>query len=245
MFNWMKRKKEQEISPIEEPVMPSTPLTPDSSTEETVKVEKKDALPVNKAAEAQIEKLHVKVDAVAERFAKGEINRMQFHELFDYYQGKIQELEQFLAVNPESDEWRNIVNDGQSIILRKRYSARLSGFAIIDHRNGLPLRTIGGFGVDPALFVPMLYAYQSATKEIFGGSVRSTQIEGGRWLCFVSGKITTTLALFNTEPSQIQLRTLEQVHKVFESANAERLMKSQVDVEALVCPHEYYLQHPL
>ncbi len=244
MFNWMKRKKD-EGAPTEKPVKEFKPQTPDPSTEETVKVEKKDALPVNKAAEAQIEKLHIKVDAVAERFAKGEINRMQFQELFGYYQGKIQELEQFLAVNPESDEWKNIVSDGQSIILRKRYSARLSGFAIIDHRNGLPLKTIGGFGVDPALFVPMLYAYQSATKEIFGGSVRSTQIEGGQWLCFISGKITTTLALFSTEPSQIQQRTLEQVHKVFESANAERLMKNQVDVEALVCPHEYYLQHPL
>jgi hypothetical protein len=202
-------------------------------------------VPVNEAASKQIAKLHEKLDALAERFAKGNINRVQFQELFSYYQGKIHELETYLSYFPQSQDWKNIVNEGQSILIRRRYAAKLNGFSIIDHRNGMPLRTIGDFGLDPALFVPMLYAYQSATKEIFGSPVRLTQIEGGKYLVFISGETTTTLALFSTEPSQEQMKTLEQVHKVFEAANVRRLKKSPVDPASLVCPHEYFLQHSL
>ncbi len=212
---------------------------PSKREKETVNV------PVNDAANQQIEKLHIKLDALAERFARGNINRVQFQELFSYYQGKIHELETYMSYFPDSQDWKNIVNEGQSIIIRRRYAAKLSGFSIIDHRNGMPLRTIGDFGLDPALFVPMLYAYQSATKEIFGGAVRLTQIEGGKYLVFVTGESTTTLALFSTEPSQQQLKTLEQVHKVFEGANVKRLQKSPIDPDSLVCPHEYFLQHSL
>jgi hypothetical protein len=245
MFNWLKPKKDSHSSPEQtretRPAKKAPAELEKKASSESVEQKKG----VSSAAEEQLEKLHAKIDAAAERFARGEINPVQFQELYSHYQSNIQEIEQFLSMNPDSEEWKNLVTDGQSMILRKRYAARLSGFAIYDHRNGMPLKTIGNFGVDPGLFVPMLYAYQSATKEIFGGAVRSTQIEGGKWLCFVSGKVTTTLALFTTEPSQQQLKTLEKVHSVFENANADRLMVSPVDETTLVCPHEYYLSHPL
>jgi hypothetical protein len=245
MMKWLKPKKEEKPRP--EQTRETQPSKKESSGETKPKflqsVESKKG--VSLAAEEQLKKLHAKIDATAERFARGEINPVQFQELYAHYQSKIQEMEQFLAMNPDSEEWKNLVGDGQSIILRKRYAARLSGFAIYDHRNGMPLKTIGNFGLDPGLFVPMLYAYQSATKEIFGGAVRSTQIEGGKWLCFVPGKLSTTLALFTTEPSQLQLKNLGKIHSVFENANADKLMITPVDESTLVCPHEYYLSHPL
>lgn len=245
MLNWLKPNKKNQSEP--EPPQDTRPTKKKAGEEE--KQEPRQPADTKKgvssAAEEQLKKLHAKIDATAERFSRGEINPVQFQELYSHYQSNIQEIEQFLSMNPDSEEWKNLVADGQSMILRKRYAARLSGFAIYDHRNGMPLKTIGNFGIDPGLFVPMLYAYQSATKEIFGGAVRSTQIEGGKWLCFVSGKVTTTLALFNTEPAQRQMKTLESIHSVFENANAERLMASPVDETTLVCPHEYYLSHPL
>ncbi len=251
MLDWLKKDRKEEEkrgSGKEEPKIKNPDASGTSDQDETVPTKKNNEIPeipVNEAADRQIDKLHAKLDALAERFAKGNINRVQFQELFSYYQGKIHELETFLSYFPDSKDWKNIVNEGQSIIIRRKYAAKLSGFSIIDHRNGMPLRTIGNFGLDPALFIPMLYAYQSATKEIFGGAVRLTQIEGGKYLVFITGEVTTTLALFSTEPSQQQLKTLEQVHRVFESANVNRLKKSPVDPDTLVCPHEYFLQHSL
>lgn len=245
MFNWLKRKKGS-------PAIDSLPTQPGSrvfpTPDPVVQREKKEEdsqKPINLPAQDQLHRYHDKLDSLAKRFASGNINRVQFQELFNYYQTKIHELETILSFNPESDEWKKVVNEGQSLIIRRKYAAKLNGFSIVDHRNGMPLRTIGEFGLDPALFVPMLYAYQSATKEIFGGEAKLTQIEDGRWLVFVSGISSTTIAMFSTEPSQQQLTSLRQIHNVFETANEQRLKKQPVDADALICPHEYFLTHAL
>lgn len=246
MFNWLKRKSKKETNPAETLTQPgSKKFTGIDPVVLQAKKEEETQKPANLPAQDQLHRLHDKLDALAKRFASGNINRVQFQELFNFYQTKIRELETILAFNPESDEWKKVVNEGQSLIIRRKFVAKLNGFSIVDHRNGMPLRTIGEFGLDPALFVPMLYAYQSATKEIFGGQARLTQIEDGRWLVFVSGETTTTMALFSTEPSQQQLASLGQIHKVFETANSQRLKQKPVDAASLICPHEYFLTHSL
>ena len=58
-------------------------------------------------AQTYLKRLHEKVDALAERFARGGINRKQFEELFAHYQGEIQSIEQFMAMNPDLEEWKN------------------------------------------------------------------------------------------------------------------------------------------
>jgi hypothetical protein len=195
-------------------------------------------------AREYLEKVRAKEDALAMRFASGNINRKQFEELYANYQNEIRIIEGFLTDQDRSDsqDWRNQVNDGQSILIRRRHAAQMIGFSIYDLRTGLPLITKGDFGVDPALFVPMLFAYQSATREIFGGEVRLTQIQGGKWLCFIPGTQTSTISLFNNEPSQQQLKNLEQSHKVFEDANANQLKREIIDPDALVLPHEFFLR---
>ncbi len=251
MFDWLKKKnssKQEKLSPQrnEQPfISPAdeSPLTDDGSRTGTDPAGGETQ--VISGAQEELEKLHQKMDALAQRFANGSINRAQFQELFSYYQSKANDLATLLFFNPDSEDWKNLVSEGQSIIIRRRHAAKLNGFSIIDNRNGMPIKTIGDFGLDPALFVPMLFAYQSATKEIFGGSAKLTQIEDGRWLVFISGKITTTLALFSNEPSQKQQQTLQQVHKVFETANDQRLNSKAVDLKNLVIPHEYFLKHSL
>jgi hypothetical protein len=195
-------------------------------------------------AREYLEKVRAKEDALAMRFATGQINRKQFEELYANYQQEIRMIEQFLTDKGSSDsqDWRNQVTDGQSILIRRKHAAQMISFSIYDLRNGLPLITKGDFGVDPALFVPMLFTYQSATREIFGGEVRLTQIEGGKWLCFIPGNLTSTIALYNNEPSQQQIKNLEQSHKVFEDANANQLNREVVDPDALVLPHEFFLK---
>jgi hypothetical protein len=105
----------------------------------------------------------------------------------------------------------------------------------------MPLNTIGQFELDPELVVPMLSSYRAATREIFGAGMRSSQIEGGRWLCFVPGEFTTLMALFSTSPASRQLDSLEELHKLFERANRNLLGVGLVDPNELVFPHAFFL----
>lgn len=269
MFDWLKRRKktptpppqpvertvpvyrplrEAAETPIQEPVSDATLIAPSYAAQVNQQVGAPVVEPVNPTrktsddARDYLEKVRQKEDALAMRFAAGTINRKQFEELYASYQHEIRMVEQFMSQNPESEDWRNQVTDGQSMIIRRRHQSEMTGYSIYDLRSGLPIQTRGDFGVDPALFVPMLFAYQSATREIFGGEVRLTQIEGGKWLCFIPGKVTSTIALFNNEPTQQQLKNLEQSQKLFEEANAHQLQREMIDPDALVLPHDYYLK---
>ncbi len=268
MFDWLRRKKKtpppprpvERTVPAPRPALEEIPIsTQENMSDATLiapsyasQVRQQGSIPtvepinpVRKSADDArdyIDKVRQKEDALAMRFASGTINRKQFEELYASYQQEIRMVEQFLNQNPDSPEWRNQVTDGQSMIIRRRHQSDLTGYSIYDLRTGLPIKTQGDFGVDPALFVPMLFAYQSATREIFGGEVRLTQIEGGKWLCFVPGKVSSTIALFNNEPTQQQIKNLEQAQKVFEDANANQLQREIIDPDALVLPHEYYLK---
>jgi hypothetical protein len=199
-------------------------------------------LTLNQDAQRYLAKVRTKVNDLAARFAEGKINRQQFQDLYNHYQKEISMIEQYVNTEPNSDAWKQAVAEGQSIMIRRKHAARFLGFAIYDHESGIPLRTSGEFGIDPALFVPMLHSYRSATKEIFGSMVRSTQIEGGKWLCFISGKRTTTIALFSTEPSKNRIDTLDHLQSVFEHANQNLLGKPGIEPDLLVCPQEYFLQ---
>lgn len=213
--------------PVPMPTAPSAPTAKKSTAEE---------------AQIHLARLREKISLLAERFASGSINRKQFQDLYAHYQAEIQSIEQILSLDPDSDEWRNAVKEGQSILIRMRNAARVVGFSIYDIRSGMPIKTVGQFGVDPDLFVPMLHAYQSASQEIFGAGIRSTQIQGGQWLAFVPGKVSTTLVLFSTEPAARQMQTFEELHRIFEQANAQLLNNPPVDPEALVCPQEIFFR---
>jgi hypothetical protein len=89
--------------------------------------------------------------------------------------------------------------------------------------------------------VPMLSSYRAATREVFGAGTRSTEIEDGRWLCYVPGEYTTMLAIFGAEPAGKQLQFLEHLHRDFERANHRLLASPPLDPTNLLFPHEYYL----
>lgn len=196
-------------------------------------------------AEDYLQRTREKIQYLAQRFAEGGLNRKQFEDLYAYYQNEIQRLEFFMYENPLGEDWRSVVSEGQSVMIRRKSTAKLVGFAIYENHSGMPLRTAGDFGIDPALFVPMLHSYRSATREIFGGQVQTTQIEGGKWVCFIPGRYSTTLALFSMEPAGKQLTAMEGVQQLFESANRAILERNPIDPSSLVCPQEFFLTHPL
>ncbi len=190
-------------------------------------------------ARAYVARVQAKVAKLADDFAAGVINRAQFQDLYAHYQREIRAVEQ--AVEARQGDWREVATEGQSILIRRQKLARAEGYAIYDNQSGMPLATLGRFELEPDLIVPMLSSYRAAAAEMFGGGLRSTGIENGRWLCFVPGEFTTLLALFTVEPAPKQLEFLENLHRTFETANRPHLAAGPVDPDELIFPHEYSL----
>jgi hypothetical protein len=193
-------------------------------------------------AEQYLQRLQVKVNQLADDFAEGAINRDQFQKLYEHYQRERRAIENLLAADSKDEELQSAMGEGQSIVIRKQHLARALGYSIYENDSGMPIKTLGRFELDPALVVPMLSSFRAAAEEIFGGGIRSTEIEGGRWLCFVPGEITTLLAVFTNEPAEKQLAYIEDLHRLFEKANRRKLTRTPIEAASLLFPHEFFLK---
>ncbi len=193
----------------------------------------------SESAKVYIDEIQKKMYRLSSDFADGLINRTQFQAIYSHYQKEISQVESILATEPDS--WEKVSTQGESIMLRKRYLARAQAYAIYDNATGMPLGILGTFRLDPTLVIPMLSSYRSATNEIFGSSLRLTQHEDGQWLCFVSGRYTTMMAVFTNEPIPKQLQYLYGLHQHFERANEPYLMQHPIKISELIYPHEYFL----
>jgi hypothetical protein len=236
-MNWLQRlfSKPEKQPPEKATPPPSAPAAvPPSGLDSSAVADSRND------AESHLREVQDKTNKLAEDFARGEVNRATFIHLYEHYQQQRQAIERMLEISPE--KWRQAVSQGMSIAIRREHHAKAIGFSIYENTSGMPLTTLGTFDLDPALMVPMLSSYREATREIFGSRMRSTQIESGRWACFVSGQFTTLIALYNTEPATRQLQLLEETHLFFERANKPRLQQSPISIEGMVFPHEYYLQ---
>jgi hypothetical protein len=170
--------------------------------------------------------------SLSDEFATGEINRMQFEAIYKHYQEQLQHVESQMYSLPGSDAGFGAITRGMTGQLRERHKAQVLSYAIYDNASSMPLATVGSFNIDTSLLVPMLSSFRSATAEIFGAGLRSTEIEGGRWLCFVPGHFTTLIALFSIEPAKLQMSLIEDLHRDFETANAPAFEQGQAEEAA-------------
>ncbi len=222
-MKWLKRRKN-----IENPIATGSSVSASAESSST-----------SEMADDYIKKVHHKIDKLVSDLADGSINRSQFQELYSHYQREIRNIESVMETEP--DDWQDAASEGQSMFIRKQHMARAQAYAIYENESGLPLGTLGRFKLDPDLVIPMLSSYRSATAEIFGAGMRSTQIESGQWVCFVPGEFSTLLAVFSNEPIQKQLEYLDKLHQHFEGANRPYLMESPINTDELIFPHEFFL----
>jgi hypothetical protein len=178
-------------------------------------------------ARLSLQELREKMARLSEEFALGQINRMQFEAVYKHYQEQLLQIEGALYTMPGSDAWQGLLTQGMTGRLKERHAAQVLSYAIYDNASSLPLATVGSFDIDASLLVPMLSSFRSATAEMFGAGLRSTEIEGGRWLCFVPGPHTTLIVLFSIEPARLQLTLIEDLHRDFEVANAPAFAAGQ------------------
>jgi hypothetical protein len=231
------------LPPVSKPVHSVTAKRPGRHGTEPLGTQPEpDSPDVRQQAAEYLQRLQQKMNQLAEDFAEGVINREQFQRLYEHYQRERRGVESLLVAEAGDADLRAAIGEGKSVVIRKQHIARAQGYAIYENESGMPVTNLGKFEVDPALVIPMLSSFRAAAKEIFGGGIRSTAIEGGRWLCFVPGELTTLLALFTTEPAQKQMAYLEDVHRLFEKANRHKLTRSPIDPAGLLFPHEFFLK---
>jgi len=195
--------------PLEEIALPTPPPMPTDMT----------------GARAYQAELQRKMTALAEDFSLGKINRRQFEAVYTHYREQRQLIDA-LIYSMSSDTWRKAVAEGLTGPLLQRNAAQVVAYALYDNTTNLPLAMSSQFKLDAALIAPMLAAYRAAATDL-GAKINSSEIEGGRWLCFVPGHYTTFVVLFSVEPARAQLTFLEDLHHDFELANAKRLSQGK------------------
>ena len=191
-----------------------------------------------------LRRLREKTVRIVQEFAEGRINRRQFQEIYSHYQRQRQAIEQALIEMPGSGAWRAVAVEGRTTFLRQQHAPRILSYAIYETASGVPLAEVGKFQVDTGLLVPMLSSFRSLTQEVFGAGMKRTEIEGGRWLCFIPGRHTTLIVIFSAEPAELQLQMLEDLHRDFETANAWALERGETGKLALVFTHLWALERP-
>ena len=188
-------------------------------------------------ARAYLEEVRQKMERLADDFAAGRVNLIQFQELYAHYRQERKAVEKALEETPEAAAWRAAAATGDSAIIRRRHAARILGYAIYLNASGAPIRTVGEHHVDGRLLASMLDSFRSDTEEPLERQIRSIEIEHARWVGFVPGRYTTLVVLFSVEPARAQLDMLRDLQAHFERANQYQFIRGVTDPTQLVFPH--------
>jgi hypothetical protein len=194
---------------LDEVVLPATPPMPTDV----------------KGARAYQAEIQRKMTALAEDFSLGKISRRQFEAVYAHYREQRQMIDALIH-SMDSEAWRKAVSEGLTGPLLERNAAQILSYAMYDNATILPLAMSSQFKLDGNLIAPLLAAYRASTAELTP-KISSSEIEGGRWLCFVPGHATTLIVLYSLEPARAQLTFLQDLHHDFELANAKRLSQGR------------------
>ncbi len=190
---------------------------------------------ITNEATSYLEAVAKKMVDLADDFARGRYNRSQFEELYKHYVDEREAIERLMAAQPRS--WKEGKTEGESVIIRRTHAARPLGYAIYHNATLQTLRTMGEFQVNNEVLAATLSRIRSSTEEVLGTELKSTEVESGRWMCFVPAQFTTLAVLFSVEPARLQMQMLEQLHGHFERANKHVLTAKTPNPAKLVYPH--------
>lgn len=178
-------------------------------------------LPGARAYQAELQR---KMTVLAEDFSLGKINRRQFEVVYTHYREQRQIIDALInSLNVGA--WRKAISEGHTGLLLTHNAAQLLGYALYDQVARQPLAASPNFKVDAALITPIIAAHH--TTPGVTPHINTSEIDRGRWLCFVPGRACTLVALFSVEPARAQLQLLQDLHHDFELANARRLAQGR------------------
>lgn len=199
-------------------------------------------------ASALIAQLRVKMRKLADEFARGDINREQFHKIYEHYQSQLNLAASTLA--QMGDQKVENIQSGETIMLRKQLTAIARAAVVYHHASGEMIETIGELGFPVDTLLPTLTAIAEQVK---GGEGHPTKFAprgdtgaplpesqivtvGKDWALFVPGEFSTAVMIFSNEPVIRQIEIVENMHRDFEIANDAALRSGQTQAAKLVYP---------
>jgi hypothetical protein len=188
--------------------------------------------------------LRHKMEAVADEFAQGVINRAQFNAVYKRYAEQRSIIERLLERNPESEAWRQVISaQGHTNVLRTQYEAQPLYFLIYAHGKREPIMS-GGENPKDAEIIPVLKRVWEQTNKPKAGLGRK-QLERGYWLILATGEYTATAVVFSQEPAITQAKLVRDLHADFERANQSVMARGWIVQERMVFPQRSLFEDQL
>jgi hypothetical protein len=188
-------------------------------------------------AEGALTQLREKTMQVANDFASGKMNRVQFSSLYAHYNEKIIIIERMLARDPNSQAWQSVARPGHTTFLKQHYEAHALAFAVFDYSSLDPITVQGGTPMPDAAMKQILQALHLVRQTRRDLKPLSRKISVGNWLVIVPGNYTVAIALYSLEPAAYQIKIARDLHLDFERANRHALERGIRQPEQLVFPH--------
>lgn len=181
--------------------------------------------------EQLITQLQQKMRALAADFARGEINRDQFHTLYERYQAQ---MNLATMVEEASAMPSNAGMQEGTIAIKNRLMGKAVKMAIYHHHARRIVENIGNFDVPLSVLEPIMdgiLALQSAGEAL----APQTHEYGSMWLLVAPGRYSSALMVFSNEPVVRQVSSVQAMHADFEVAN-EAILRANTPNGELALP---------
>lgn len=180
--------------------------------------------------------LRQKMEAIADEFGRGKINRAQFYALYRRYSEQRTIIERLVERNPDTDAWKQVMGaPGQTGFLRTHFASQSLYFVVYRHNERRPLLTVGKEQPDFSLLESVLMPVWKMTNRPKQGLGRKP-IGETKWLIMATGEYAATVVVWSTEPSLSQARLVRDLHADFERANNAALAKGLIAPDKMVFP---------
>lgn len=233
----------QDPDPPRERILPSVPRpsrpVPPTSTKDPTPTEEIDlmALSAEDRAANALERLRQKMIAVTEEYAQGQINRAQFHAIYQRYQEQRTITEQLLKRDPQSGAWQSVVRPGHTSFLRDHFQSKIQSYAIYDIQTGHQIALSGSVQLAKEQVLPIIAKLKDIINKHGNPGPASRRLKDDRWVLFMPALYTIAVAVFSLEPADAQIKQIEDIQNDFERANRQVLQSHILDRRQMVFPH--------
>ncbi|NDJ86231.1 MAG: hypothetical protein GYB66_10125 [Chloroflexi bacterium] len=216
------------------PSRPEPPVRADPTPTEEVDISQ---LSVEEKAANALNRLRRKMQAVAEEFNQGKINRAQFHAIYQRYQEQRDITEQLIKRDPQTGAWQTVVQPGHTSFLRAHFEARVESFAIYHVESQKQIIRNGNVQIPSPQVSRILQRLSTVLDSSQAPGVVQRRLPGDRSVVVVPGESTVAIVIFSFEPAAAQLEMVQDMHDDFERANHQLLVEHQLDPREMVFPH--------
>lgn len=196
----------------------------------------------NKSIKSFHQEVQNKIKNLLVEFGEGKISTEQFNILYERYSNQLD-----MAVGAMEGEGMSATpgSDIPTMAIRQATTGKALGLSVYHHRSGMMIETLGNFDLPSDIISPTL---NELSHKLDGNEFVepiTKKLPSGIWLVFMARRFTTTVVLFQNEPSPRQIRDLERLHHDFEEANRHFLDKTSVDGDKLARPFQRIVRKKL